>query len=167
MSEKTNENIEISNETEQENIEQEVNLQKEFEELKDKYMRANAEFENIKKRMEKEKLSAMAYANEAFAKDLLDVVDALEAALSTQADDEVSIKIKEGVQNTLELFLKKLEKHGVQTIDEEKDFDPNLHEALFHIESDTHQSGEVVQVLQKGYKITDRVIRPTKVSVAK
>ncbi|HEB9316871.1 TPA: nucleotide exchange factor GrpE [Campylobacter coli] len=142
-------------------------LQKELDELKDKYMRANAEFENIKKRMEKEKLSAMAYANEGFAKDLLDVLDALEAAVNVECQDEISLKIKEGVQNTLDLFLKKLEKHGVTLIKDEKEFDPNLHEAMFHVDSENHQSGEVVQVLQKGYKIADRVIRPTKVSVAK
>ncbi|EAJ5491523.1 nucleotide exchange factor GrpE, partial [Campylobacter jejuni] len=128
---------------------------------------ANAEFENIKKRMEKEKLSAMAYANESFAKDLLDVLDALEAAVNVECQDEISLKIKEGVQNTLDLFLKKLEKHGVALIKDEKEFDPNLHEAMFHVDSENHQSGEVVQVLQKGYKIADRVIRPTKVSVAK
>ncbi len=117
--------------------------------------------------MEKEKLSAMAYANESFAKDLLDVLDALEAAINVECHDEISLKIKEGVQNTLDLFLKKLEKHGVALIKEEKEFDPNLHEAMFHVDSQNHQSGEVVTVLQKGYKIADRVIRPTKVSVAK
>ncbi len=142
-------------------------LQKEFNELKDKYMRANAEFENIKKRMEKEKLNAMVYANENFAKDLLDILDALEAAVNVECQDEISLKIKEGVQNTLDLFLKKLEKHGVVLIDEEKEFDPNLHEAMFHVDSADHQKGEIVQVFQKGYKIIDRVIRPTKVSVAK
>ncbi|EAH8791820.1 nucleotide exchange factor GrpE [Campylobacter jejuni] len=152
----------------QDNEENETNeLQKELEELKDKYMRANAEFENIKKRMEKEKLSAMAYANESFAKDLLDVLDALEAAVNVECQDEISLKIKEGVQNTLDLFLKKLEKHGVALIKDEKEFDPNLHEAMFHVDSENHQSGEVVTVLQKGYKIADHVIRPTKVSVAK
>ncbi|ELJ4912054.1 nucleotide exchange factor GrpE [Campylobacter jejuni] len=152
----------------QDNEKNETNeLQKELEELKDKYMRANAEFENIKKRIEKEKLSAMAYANESFAKDLLDVLDALEAAINVECQDEISLKIKEGVQNTLDLFLKKLEKHGVALIKDEKEFDPNLHEAMFHVDSENHQSGEVVQVLQKGYKIADRVIRPTKVSVAK
>ncbi|EMJ1798105.1 nucleotide exchange factor GrpE [Campylobacter jejuni] len=152
----------------QDNEKNETNeLQKELEELKDKYMRANAEFENIKKRIEKEKLSAMAYANESFAKDLLDVLDALEAAVNVECQDEISLKIKEGVQNTLDLFLKKLEKHGVALIKDEKEFDPNLHEAMFHVDSENHQSGEVVTVLQKGYKIADRVIRPTKVSVAK
>ncbi|CAG9468366.1 nucleotide exchange factor GrpE [Campylobacter upsaliensis] len=152
---------ELENETEEKDYEAEYNA------LKDQYLRANAEFENIKKRLEKEKINAMAYANEGFAKDLLDVLDALEAAVKVEANDEVSLKIKEGVQNTLDLFLKKLEKHGVKEIEAACEFDPNLHEAMFHIESDEHQSGAVVQVLQKGYKLGERVIRPTKVSVAK
>ncbi|MCR2095547.1 nucleotide exchange factor GrpE [Campylobacter upsaliensis] len=152
---------ELENETEEKDYEAEYNA------LKDRYLRANAEFENIKKRLEKEKINAMAYANEGFAKDLLDVLDALEAAVKVEANDEVSLKIKEGVQNTLDLFLKKLEKHGVKEIEAACEFDPNLHEAMFHIESDEHQSGAVVQVLQKGYKLGERVIRPTKVSVAK
>ncbi|EOW0925749.1 nucleotide exchange factor GrpE [Campylobacter upsaliensis] len=152
---------ELENETEEKDYEAEYNA------LKDQYLRANAEFENIKKRLEKEKINAMAYANEGFAKDLLDVLDALEAAVKVEANDEVSLKIKEGVQNTLDLFLKKLEKHGVKEIGAACEFDPNLHEAMFHIESDEHQSGAVVQVLQKGYKLGERVIRPTKVSVAK
>lgn len=62
--------------------------------------------------MEKEKLSAMAYANESFAKDLLDVLDALEAAVNVECQDEISLKIKEGVQNTLDLFLKNLKNMG-------------------------------------------------------
>ncbi|EAH5552313.1 nucleotide exchange factor GrpE [Campylobacter upsaliensis] len=152
---------ELENETEEKDYEAEYNA------LKDQYLRANAEFENIKKRLEKEKINAMTYANEGFAKDLLDVLDALEAAVKVEANDEVSLKIKEGVQNTLDLFLKKLEKHGVKEIEAACEFDPNLHEAMFHIESDEHQSGAVVQVLQKGYKLGERVIRPTKVSVAK
>ncbi|EAK0449172.1 nucleotide exchange factor GrpE [Campylobacter upsaliensis] len=152
---------ELENETEEKDYEAEYNA------LKDQYLRANAEFENIKKRLEKEKINAMAYANEGFAKDLLDVLDALEAAVKVEANDEVSLKIKEGVQNTLDLFLKKLEKHGIKEIEAACEFDPNLHEAMFHIESDEHQSGAVVQVLQKGYKLGERVIRPTKVSVAK
>ncbi|AJC92716.1 DnaK system nucleotide exchange factor GrpE [Campylobacter subantarcticus LMG 24377] len=142
-------------------------LQTEYNELKDTYLRANAEFENIKKRMEKEKISATIYANESFAKDLLDVVDALEAAINVEANDELSLKIKEGVQNTLDLLLKKLEKHMVKVIEANGEFDPNLHEAMFHVESADHESGHIVQLLQKGYVMNDRVIRSAKVSVAK
>ncbi|WP_263723654.1 nucleotide exchange factor GrpE [Campylobacter sp. IFREMER_LSEM_CL2151] len=142
-------------------------LQAEYNELKDTYLRANAEFENIKKRMEKEKISATIYANESFAKDLLDVVDALEAAINVEANDEISLKIKEGVQNTLDLLLKKLEKHMVKVIEANGEFDPNLHEAMFHVESADHESNHIVQLLQKGYMMNDRVIRSAKVSVAK
>ncbi|EPP1572825.1 nucleotide exchange factor GrpE [Campylobacter lari] len=142
-------------------------LQAEYNELKDTYLRANAEFENIKKRMEKEKISATIYANESFAKDLLDVVDALEAAINVEANDELSLKIKEGVQNTLDLLLKKLEKHMVKVIEADGEFDPNLHEAMFHVESADHEGNHIVQLLQKGYMMNDRVIRSAKVSVAK
>ena len=151
----------------QEEQREQNDLQVAYDQLKDQYLRANAEFENIKKRLEKEKISAMAYANETFAKDLLDVLDAMEAALKVEASDEASLKIKEGVQNTLDLFLKKLEKHGVKEIGEVGGFDPNLHEAMFHVDSEEAQSGDIVAVLQKGYRLNERVIRPTKVSVAK
>ncbi|MCR2114976.1 nucleotide exchange factor GrpE, partial [Campylobacter upsaliensis] len=77
---------ELENETEEKDYEAEYNA------LKDQYLRANAEFENIKKRLEKEKINAMAYANEGFAKDLLEVLDALEAAVKVEANDEVSLK---------------------------------------------------------------------------
>ncbi|MBF7049523.1 nucleotide exchange factor GrpE [Campylobacter volucris] len=142
-------------------------LQTQYDELKDTYLRANAEFENIKKRMEKEKISATIYANESFAKDLLDVVDALEAAVNVEANDEISLKIKEGVQNTLDLLLKKLEKHMVKPVEASGEFDPNLHEAMFHVESADHESGHIVALLQKGYMMNDRIIRSAKVSVAK
>lgn len=152
---------------ESESTDELVGLQIQLADLQDKYVRANAEFENIKKRLEKEKNSALAYANESFAKDLLDVLDALEAAVNVETNDEASEKIKEGVQNTLDLFLKKLEKHGVKVIENYDEFNPNLHEAMFHQESENHQSGEIIAVLQKGYQMNDRVLRPTKVSVAK
>lgn len=150
-----------------EEIDELESLKAQNAELKDKYMRANAEFENIKKRMEKEKISALTYANESFAKDLLDVLDALEAAASIEANDEASTKFKEGVQNTLDLFMKKLEKHGVKLIETNDEFNPNLHEAMMNVDSPEHSSSQIVSVLQKGYQFNDRVIRPTKVSVAK
>ena len=136
-------------------------------ELKDKYMRANAEFENIKKRLEKEKASALAYANESFAKDLLDVLDALEAAANMEASDDASAKFKEGVKNTLDLFLAKLAKHGVKPIEKHHEFDPNLHEAMMNVASDECKSSAIVEVFQKGYQMGERVLRPSKVSVAK
>ena len=158
---------EVSQEQESQNTDELINLQIQLADLQDKYVRANAEFENIKKRLEKEKNSALAYANESFAKDLLDVLDALEAAVNVETNDEASEKIKEGVQNTLDLFLKKLEKHGVKSIQSNDEINPNLPEAMFHIDSPEHSSAQIVSILQKGYQMNDRVLRPTKVSVAK
>lgn len=143
-----------------------LRCQSELEALKDSYKRANADFENMRKRLEREKDAALKYANEGFARDLLGIVDNLEAALQVEAHDEMSAKLKEGVQNTLDLFLKNLAKHGVTAIAAEGEFDPNLHQAMQHVDS-TEPSGTIVQVYQKGYQLNDRVIRPTMVSVAK
>ena len=144
-----------------------IACQIELAELKDKYMRANAEFENIKKRLEKEKASALAYANENFARDLLDVLDALEAAANVEVKDDTSAKIKEGVENTLSLFMARLAKHGIKPITQQENFDPNLHEAMNTVQSEQHASSAVVDVYQKGYLMGERVLRPSKVSVAK
>ena len=144
-----------------------IACQIELAEMKDKYVRANAEFDNIKKRLEKEKASALAYANEGFARDLLDVLDALEAAANIDAQDDASAKIKEGVENTLSLLLSRLAKHGIKPIEQHKDFDPNLHEAMMNVQSEHHASSAIVDVYQKGYLMGERVLRPSKVSVAK
>ena len=144
-----------------------IACQIELAEMKDKYVRANAEFDNIKKRLEKEKASALAYANEGFARDLLDVLDALEAAANVEAQDDASAKIKEGVENTLSLLLSRLAKHGIKPIEQHKDFDPNLHEAMMNVQSPHHASSAIVDVYQKGYLMGERVLRPSKVSVAK
>ena len=144
-------------------------LRAENADLKDRYARANADFENIKKRMQREKEQMIAFANEGFARDLLDVVDTLEAALNVEASDELSTKIKEGVKNTLDLLLKKLKNHGVELIEakEGDEFNPELHEAMFYAENENFKANELTQILQKGYKLRDRILRHTKVSVAK
>lgn len=149
------------------NADENAALKAELEAWKDKFMRANAEFENIKKRLEREKDSALSYANESFARDLLVVIDALEAALKVEAEDEVSAKIKEGVQNTLDLFIKQLEKHGVREIDASGEFDPNLHQGIAKVDSAEHSPNHIVNVLTKGYQINDRVLRSAMVSIAK
>ena len=149
-------------------------LQNKIEELnkdlileKEKLLRTVAEFENYKKRLERLKDEALKFANENFARDLLDILDALEAALNVEATDETSQKLKEGVQNTLDLFIKKLEKHNIKEIKQINEFDPNLHEAMQMVESKDHKSAQIIQVWQKGYMINDRVIRHAKVLVAK
>lgn len=145
-----------------------LELQKQIDELTDKYYRANADFENIKKRFEKEKVDLVNYANEKFARDLLPVIDALEMASNFNPEgDEFAAKIKEGINITIDQFKKCFEKHGVTAISTDGEFDPNVHNAMMRVESDAHESGAIVQVIQKGYIINGRILRPAMVSVAK
>ena len=144
-----------------------VELQKQLEELTDKYYRANADFENIKKRFEKEKADIATYANEKFARDLLPVIDALEMAVNFETEgDEYAAKIKEGIYITIDQFKKCFEKNGITAIEANEDFDPNFHNAMLQVESDV-EKGKIVQVIQKGYLINGRILRPAMVSIAK
>lgn len=154
-----------------------VKLEEKILELEDKFLRANAEFENIRKRLEKEKYQAISYANEQFARDLLPVIDALENALvvsnlasenEEQSLDELKEnKIKEGIELTINSCNKCFEKHGIKPISTDGEFDPNLHNALMQVECENKEKGQIVQVIQKGYTINERVLRPSMVSIAK
>lgn len=145
-------------------------LQNEIAELKEKYTRVHADFDNIKKRLEKEKYQALEYANEKFAKDLIPVVDALGMAVEAtegEADaEELLGKMKEGVELTLKQFLTVLEKHGVTQVSEEEPFDPHIHHAVQQMESPDHESGEIVQTFQKGYRYKERTLRDAMVVIA-
>jgi molecular chaperone GrpE len=146
-------------------------LKQQLSECEDKYLREYAEFDNIKKRMEKEKYQAIGYAHEQFARDLLTVIDSLDnAAVSVdgqEASEEMFTQLKEGIDLTLSQFSKVFEKHGIELVTVDNGFDPNFHEAVMKVDSDEHDEGEVVQVLQKGYKIKDRLLRSAMVSIAK
>ncbi len=155
-------------ESEEERIEA---LEAKIKELEDQRLRDLAEFENIKKRLEKEKQQAIAYAHEQFARDMLAVIDSLDNALASiegaESSEAALEQIKEGIELTLEQFKKVFAKHGIELVDMEEGFNPHFHEAVMQVESDEHESGEIVQVLQKGYKIKDRILRPAMVSIAK
>ena len=179
MGKKENENIEQEElETQEESSEetQEASelekCQQELAEQKDKFLRAHADFENMKKRLEKEKTNALIYANEAFAKDLLTVLDTFENALASidkvESDSEDAVnKIKEGMTLTYEQLLSILKKHGVQEVECEGEFNPEHHQAVTQMDSDEHKSGDIVQVLQKGYKLKDRLLRASMVATCK
>ena len=179
MGKKENENIEQEElETQEESSEetQEASelekCQQELTEQKDKYLRAHADFENMKKRLEKEKTNALIYANEAFAKDLLTVLDTFENALASidkvESDSEDAVnKIKEGMTLTYEQLLSILKKHGVEEVSCEGEFNPEHHQAVTQMDSDEHKSGDIVQVLQKGYKLKDRLLRASMVATCK
>jgi len=147
-------------------------LQEQNNELEEKYLRAVADFENIKKRLEREKMQAVSYANEEFARDLLPVIDSMDFAAESvekieDNDNEYVKKIEEGIALTIEQFKKVMQKHGIELIDTEEGFNPHFHNAVMQVESEEHEEGEIVQLLQKGYKIKERVLRPAMVSIAK
>lgn len=165
-----NEGIEVSEEVVEELSEIEQ-LRKENAELKDKYARVHADFDNIKKRLEREKYQALEYANEKFARDLIPVIDALDMAISATknadlATEDLLEKLKEGIELTMKQFLTTLEKHGVTAVSHEEEFDPNIHNAVQKVDSDEHESGQIVQTFQTGYRYKDRPLRDAMVVVA-
>ncbi len=165
-----NEGIEISDEVVEELSEIEQ-LRQENAELKDKYARVHADFDNIKKRLEREKYQALEYANEKFARDLIPVVDALDMAISATknadlATEDLLEKLKEGIELTMKQFLTTLEKHGVTAVSHEEEFDPNIHNAVQKVDSQEHESGAIVQTFQTGYRYKDRPLRDAMVVVA-
>jgi len=137
-------------------------------ESEDKFLRTHADFENIKKRLEREKYQAIDYASEKFAKDLLSTIDTLEMALQSANMDapaeELLPKLKEGIELTLKNLINSFEKNHISAV-ESDEFDPEHHNAVMQVNSDEHEHGAIVQVLQKGYKLKDRLLRPAMVSI--
>lgn len=158
-------------EAEAEAVENEFDLlQAELVELKDKYARVHADFDNIKKRLEREKYTAVEYANEKFAKDMIPVMDSLQmayASADSQAEPkELLAKLKEGIELTLKQFSTSLEKHGVAMVPHDEPFDPNIHNAVQSVDSEEVASGQIVQTFQTGYKYKERPLREAMVVVA-
>jgi len=139
------------------------------QEAEDKYLRTHADFDNIKKRLEKEKYQAIDYASEKFAKDLLATMDTLEMALQSANGEanpsELIEKMKEGIELTIKSMMSTFEKHDI-TVVETEEFDPQVHNAIMQVESEDHMGGQIVQVMQKGYMYKDRLLRPAMVSIA-
>ena len=165
----------LQEETTEEETESKEALQAQIAELKEQYVRAYADFDNTKKRLIRDKDQALEYAYEKIAKDLLPSLDTLEIALKSIQDskvkgenqEEILDKIQEGIALTLDNLLKTLAKHGIEPILTEGGFDPNFHDAIMQVQSEEHESGEIVAEMQKGYKYKERVLRPSMVSIAK
>ena len=139
-------------------------------EAEDKFLRTHADFENIKKRLEREKYQAIDYASEKFAKDMLSTIDTLDMALYSAKGDlpaeELLQKLEEGIELTLKKFVETFEKHDI-TVVETDVFDPELHNAVMQVPaSEEKEAGQIVEVMQKGYKFKERLLRPAMVSVA-
>lgn len=139
-------------------------FQTQINEWKDKYLRAHADFENVKKRLEREKNQALEYAYEKIAKDLLPIVDTLERAKEAAKEHSA---ILEGINLTQENLLKTLQKHGIEEIGTSGEFDPNLHECIMQVQNAELNDGDIAQVLQKGYTYKERTLRPAMVALVK
>lgn len=143
-------------------LEEKDNLLKEKEE---RYLRMYAEFENYKKRTEKEKQNTALYAKADVVEMLLPVIDSMENAIAIETADE---NLKQGISLMFEQTRMFLEKNGVEEIGKVgEEFNPELHDAISIQEVENANSGEIISVFRKGYKIKDRIIRHAMVIVAK
>jgi molecular chaperone GrpE len=137
-------------------------------ELKDKLLRAQAEWDNSRKRILREKEDAVRYAGEAFLEKLLPVLDNFEMGMQAAKTASDAKAIAQGLEMVLAQFHQVLRDSGVETIDAVgQPFDPHRHEALGHTESADHPEGHVITQLRKGYKLKDRLLRAASVFVAK
>lgn len=158
---------ETTEDTEQEKSDEEL-LEEKLKEQTDKYMRLYAEFDNFQKRSAREKDARYADAVIDAVAALLPIGDNLERALQTEVESEDAIKLKEGVEMVMKQFEEALAKLSVKPIAAEgEQFDPNLHNAVMHIEDETIDDNTVVEELMKGYIYKDeRVVRHSMVKVA-
>jgi molecular chaperone GrpE len=150
-------------------------LAREAADLKDRLLRTLAEMENLRRRTEREVADSRIYGVASFARDILTIADNMARALQTlraelkeKADAGVKVLL-DGVELTERELLKVLEKHGVRKFEPEprEKFDPNLHQAMYEVQDPSLPSGTVAQVVQAGYMIGDRMLRPALVAVAK
>lgn len=138
-----------------------------IEELTDKYRRTMAEFDNFRKRTEKEKSAMYEIGARDIIEKLLPVVDNFERGLATIPEEDKSNPVAEGMEKIYRQFTKMLEDAGVKEIEAEgKEFDPELHNAVMHVEDDSFGENVVAEVLQKGYTYRESVVRHSMVKVA-
>jgi molecular chaperone GrpE len=144
----------------------------EVADLKDRLLRALAETENVRRRAERERTDATKYGVTQLARDLLDVADNLRRAIDSlpeaQVRDDATRNLLAGVAATERALLASFERHGIKRIDPKGErFDHNFHQAIFEAENTGKPAGTVVEVLQPGYVLHDRLLRPAMVGVAK
>ena len=147
-------------------------LQAELDDAKDRLLRAMAETENLRRRAVREREDAGKYAISGFARDMLSAVDNLRRALDSLSEenraDESFSSLVSGVEITERELLSAFERHGIRRIEPRGEkFDHNFHQAIFHVETEDQPAGTIVEVVQPGYVIADRLLRPAMVGVAK
>jgi len=135
--------------------------QKERDEWKGKYLYARADFDNAQRRMIKDMERLVWEGQARLIREILDIVADFERALAAHKNDQ------DGFALIYKRLLKILDQAGVKEIEVHQEFDPELHEAVAHVDAPGHQSGTIVEVLQKGYRFKNEILRPARVSVAK
>lgn len=167
---KNSDDVKNNSETNEENAENErtekpASQEKEYDEdLNTKFLRLMADFQNYRKRADKEKSEIYARANEGIMLGLLTVIDNFERAIEHESKDE---KYAEGMQLIFKQLMDVLQASGLEEIKAlDEDFDPNIHNAVMTCDSDQHESGKVVEVLQKGYLLNGRLLRASMVKVS-
>jgi molecular chaperone GrpE len=140
---------------------------KKIDELTDDLKRLQAEFENFKKRTEKEWSERVKSANQWIIADLLMVLDSFDKAMEDKKESSDANHLKDGVQMVHRQFKQILEREGLKEIDTKGKFDPFLHEAIMREEKDDVEDGKILEVYQKGYVLGNKALRPAKVKVAK
>ena len=147
---------------------EERSTEDEIAQLNDKLLRLSAEFVNFRKRSNREKEELRKYATENLMVEMLEVCDNFERALHSAKAADDSKSIVEGVEMVLKHFISLLEKEGVKKIEcKGEEFDPYLHEAMMHIETDEYPDNTIIDVHKPGYMLHSKVIRPVMVTVAK
>jgi molecular chaperone GrpE len=142
-------------------------LQREKDALQDRLLRTAAEFDNYRKRMERERRELAEYTAGEILKDLLPIIDNFERALLLPATSETDA-FRKGIELIHKQMLDLLKRRGIKPIEAlGTDFDPNFHQAVIHEASATHREGEVMEELQRGYLVGERLLRPSMVKVAK
>ncbi len=145
---------------------EEEKLLKQIDKLKNDYARAYADTENLKKRLNAEAEMTRKYRIQSFAKEILPVIDNLERALATEVH-ESDESFKKGIEMTYNQLINALKNEGVEEIDcLNQPFDPNLEQAIMQEKREDSDSGIVIEILQKGYKLKDRILRPAMVKIS-
>ncbi len=137
------------------------------EDAKEQLLRLKADFENAKKRLEKDKFEAIRFANERLLEEILHVVDNFDRAMTSLSEGHDPEKVKQGLKLAQDELHKVLEMHGVQIIPSVgREFDPAVHEAVAIVKSDEAKEGVVIDEVQKGYILNGRLLRPSKVRIS-
>lgn len=144
-----------------------IDLQEQFDDLKDQNLRLQAEIQNMHRRNKTERELSTRYRSQDLAKEMLPVLDNLERALETEVTDEAGQSLKQGIEMVIEGFKRALTAAGVEEIEAKgQPFDPNFHESYAQVpDEEGLGSGMVAEVYEKGYKLHDRVLRAAKVTV--